>query len=178
MFFMCFLQVILLKRILEHQQTKMYQPEKWLVNMAIGNVFLQEGNTFAKSIWLHLVEKIAVHMAPIIEMLDHQGGLEHACLKNTSWKYSIYVHFARSKEIQSLQQGTGSANVSNYISGFPFSWVLINLMDRLRQVNVQTNLLEAASQNSFVQAIHEVTEDNGEALFAFTKDLLVSKISR
>ena len=165
----------MLKRIQE-EQLKLYLPEKWLVKMAIGNVYLQEGNTFAKSIWLHLVEKVATYMAPIIELLDHQGGLEHACLKNGSWKYSIYVHYAQSKEIQSLQQvpaGSGSM-----ISSFPFSWVLINLMDRLRQVNVQTNLLEAASQNSFVQAIHEITEDNGKALSAFTKDLLVVKIPR
>ena len=97
-----FLQAILLKRIQE-EQSRIHLPEKWLVKMAIGNVYLQEGNTFAKSIWLHLVEKIAKYLAPIIELLDHQGGLEHSMMTQ-SWKYSIYVHFAQSKEIQSLQQ--------------------------------------------------------------------------
>ena len=172
-----FSQVILLKRIQEDQE-KMHLPEKWLVKMAIGNVYLQEGNTFAKSIWLHLVEKMAKHMAPIIELLDYQGGLEHAraCLDN--WKYSIYVHFAKSKEILTLHKNSSSGLDSNFVSGFPFSWVLINLMDKLRQVNVQTNLLEAVSQNNFAQAIHDVTEDNSEALCAFSKDLLLTKIPR
>lgn len=47
----------------------MHNPEKWMVKMAIGSEFLQEGNTFAKSVWLHLVEKVAQSLSSIITTL-------------------------------------------------------------------------------------------------------------
>ena len=47
----------------------MHNPEKWMVKMAIGSEFLQEGNTFAKSVWLHLVEKVAQSLSSVITTL-------------------------------------------------------------------------------------------------------------
>ena len=41
-------------QVIMEEQEKVHEPEKWMVKMAIGSEFLQEGNTFSKSVWLHL----------------------------------------------------------------------------------------------------------------------------
>ena len=41
-------------QVIMEEQEKVPEPEKWMVKMAIGSEFLQEGNTFSKSVWLHL----------------------------------------------------------------------------------------------------------------------------
>lgn len=163
-------RVNLIKSI-EERQAKMHDPDKWLVKMALGNEFLQEGNTFARAIWLHLVSTIAKLMEPIIKVLDYQGGMEHAVTNPNSWKNQLYTYFCRNRDISTL-----TCEKPNSVLGqFPFSWFLTNLLDRLGQVETQGNLLEAASQNEFVKVVHEITEGNGDALLCYTKDLLGEK---
>ena len=58
-----------MSEVIRQQQEQMHNPEKWMVKMAIGSEFLQEGNTFAKSVWLHLVEKVAQSLSSVITTL-------------------------------------------------------------------------------------------------------------
>ena len=62
---------------------KIHNTEKWMVKMAIGSEFLQEGNTFAKSVWLHLVEKVAQSLSSIITTPKHLRSVPEKTDKST-----------------------------------------------------------------------------------------------
>lgn len=160
------------QKIREAQPTK-YEPTKWLVKAAIGSEYLQEGNTFAKSIWLHLVDEVAISLAPIIELLDHGSGLEHIFSHNpNSWQHSLYIFFSQNEEILAEKYGKSASETT---TTFPFSWVIINLLDRLQQ---QENLFDVVSPNPFVMAVNEITQDNEHAIYCFATDLLAEKVPK
>jgi len=54
-----------------------HQPEKWMADLAIGSVHLKEGNTFVRSLWLHLVKKVSRNFAKVLSGCDLFGGLDH-----------------------------------------------------------------------------------------------------
>ena len=136
----------------------MHNPEKWMVKMAIGSEFLQEGNTFAKSVWLHLVEKVAQSLSSIITTLgklvarvdvfefvflivltyllwiaDYEQGLEHVLNKRNSWEYQLFKIFvSNSKEILEVMN---AKTVRNYQGQFPYSWAIIDHIDQLQDMD-------------------------------------------
>ncbi len=156
---------------LEREQEKMLAPEKWLVKMAVGNEFLQEGNTFAKSIWLHLVSRVAEVLRPIVELWDRNGGLEHAMEEDT-WRHKVHNYFVDRQCREIANFGASDAKLPIKCS-FPFSWVLVNLMDRL--VEQKPSLLDIISGNEYVDAVHEIIADLSEARLSFIKDLILIK---
>jgi hypothetical protein len=146
-----------------------------MVKMAIGSQFLREGNTFAKSMWLHLVDKLAGWLAEAIDIIDFEAGLEHS-KDHKSWTGGLFFYCAKSSD---LHFGTTKPNMkANGIkSAFPFSWAVINLLDGLCNINTggASNLLEVFSENSLAKVINEVTDENTPALKCFAKDLLLAK---
>ena len=54
-----------------------HHPEKWMAELAIGSIHLKEGNTFVRSLWLHLVKKISRNCATVLFGCDLFDGLEH-----------------------------------------------------------------------------------------------------
>ena len=40
-----------------------HEADKWMANLAIMSVHLKEGNTFVRSIWLHLVGKVSENLS-------------------------------------------------------------------------------------------------------------------
>ena len=124
--------------------------------MAIGSEFLQEGNTFAKSVWLHLVEKVAQSLSSIITTLgtfylhrfkfaifiiltylirfaDYEQGLEHVLNKKNSWEYQLFKIFvSNSKEILEVMN---SKTIRYYQGQFPYSWAIIDHIDQLQDMD-------------------------------------------
>ena len=163
----------LLKLALTNEEKKAPSPEKWLVKMALGSEFLQEGNTFSKSIWLHVVEKVARPLSSIISMLDFEAGLEHAQAHESSWRNQLFLFIANCDETVDLLGVKDSvANASQ----FPFSWALINLLDRLSNAKIQASLLDAIGEMRQVKAIHDVMEGTTAVMAAFAQDLLIKKL--
>ena len=68
----------LCNKVLERvKEQSSYQPEKWMSNLAIGSMRLKEGNTFARTVWLHLLDNVCGHLAKVIETWDLHCGLDH-----------------------------------------------------------------------------------------------------
>ncbi len=63
------------KVLIEGLKSQSYQPESWLVNLAMNSHHLKEGNTFRKSIWLHLCEVVSPLLAAVISFSDADDGL-------------------------------------------------------------------------------------------------------
>ena len=59
-----------------------HEADKWLANLAIGSVHLKEGNTFVRSIWLHLVDKVSENLSRVLSGCDLFYGLDHLCSKD------------------------------------------------------------------------------------------------
>ena len=51
-------------------------------DLAMGSIYLKEGNTFAKSIYLYLTEKVSNQLATVISACDLLSGLDHVIEKN------------------------------------------------------------------------------------------------
>ncbi len=84
--------VVLCNKILESlQQQTTYKPERWMSDLAIGSIHLKEGNTFARSVWLHLVDKVSNHLAKVIENCDVFSGLDHVIDEKVTWTRSFYI---------------------------------------------------------------------------------------
>ena len=60
-------------------------------DLAIGSIHLKEGNTFARSIWLHLVDKVSNHLAKVLETCDVFSGLDHVIDKQNTWARTFYI---------------------------------------------------------------------------------------
>ena len=71
------------------QNETSHQPEKWMADLAISSVHLKEGNTFARSVWLHLVDKVAGHLSRVIATCDFHSGLNH--LREVGWSRNHFV---------------------------------------------------------------------------------------
>ena len=73
------------------QQQISHKPERWMSDLAIGSIHLKEGNTFARSVWLHLVDKVSNHLAKVIETCDAFSGLDHVIDKQNTWARTFYI---------------------------------------------------------------------------------------
>ena len=139
------------------------------------NIFsiFQEGNTFAKSIWLHLVEKVAHSLAGIITTLDHENGLEHVKNKPESWQHQIFKHFVKSKEILEILK---TKKPVDYAGRFPFSWTVIDHIDQIQDMETEASVLDVINEYQYVaNIVHEVIKDQ-DILREFLMDLIFSKI--
>ena len=68
-----------------------HHPEKWMSDLAVGSIRLKEGNTFARAVWLHLVDKICVHLSEIVATCDLYSGLDHVQGTEQSWIRRVFV---------------------------------------------------------------------------------------
>jgi hypothetical protein len=71
------------------QNEPLNKPEKWMADLAISSVHLKEGNTFARSVWLHLVDKVASHLSRVIASCDFDSGLDH--VREVGWSRNLFV---------------------------------------------------------------------------------------
>ena len=80
-------------KVLEHIKLNepTHQPEKWMANLAISSVHLKEGNTFARSVWLHLVDKVASHLSKVISTCDLFDGLDYLTEGEMDWVKKFYI---------------------------------------------------------------------------------------
>ena len=162
-----------LVRKIRSDQEQTYQPERWLVKMSIRSLYLSEGCTFAKSVWLHLVNSIAAEaLADIINRIDAHGELEHA-LKKASWQQKFFFILVKSGE---WSETGGIQEVKELTVKFPFSWLLLLRIERLQEANLHDNILEAFNENDFCVAANELMMDSSEVVSAFVSDILAIKI--
>ena len=68
-----------------------HHPEKWMSDLAVGSIRLKEGNTFARAVWLHLVDKICIHLSEIIAACDLYSGLDHVQGTEQPWIRRVFV---------------------------------------------------------------------------------------
>jgi hypothetical protein len=62
-----------------------------MAKLAISSVHLKEGNTFARSVWLYLVDEIASHLSQVISICDLFDGLDYLADGEISWVKKFYV---------------------------------------------------------------------------------------
>jgi len=75
--------------LIKSQQT--HKPQNWMSDLAMGSIYLKEGNTFAKSIWLYLTEKVSHQLATVISACDLLSGLDHVIEQNWVRKFFIRI---------------------------------------------------------------------------------------
>jgi hypothetical protein len=77
-----------------------HQTEKWMAKLAISSVHLKEGNTFARSVWLYLVDKIASHLSKVISICDLFDGLDYLADGEISWVKKFYVRMMSAVDLK------------------------------------------------------------------------------
>ena len=65
---------------------KLSAPKGWLVRHAKQSVFLKEGNTFQKAIWLHIVDVIKPHLSDTIAFMDIDNCLDLLLPEAEAWQ--------------------------------------------------------------------------------------------
>ena len=154
-------------------QEESKQTKRWLVKMAIRSEYLSEGCTFAKSVWLHLVNSVvAKTLSDVISRIDSYGDLEHS-LVDASWQRELFYILVKSGEwsdVGALQE------MKDWTVKFPFSWLLLKRIERLQGANIHDNILEVINENDFAIAANEAMQDRSEVVKAFASDILAIKI--
>ena len=99
----------LCNKVLEHmkQNAPTNQPEKWMAHLAISSIHLKEGNTFARSVWLHLVDKISHHLAQVIAPCDLFSGFDHL-VDASGWVRKCYIKILNVVDLTTTSATKGS----------------------------------------------------------------------
>ena len=105
-----------------------HEPNKWLVRMAIDNKHMKEGNTFQKSITLHLADQIIDILKVLIAFLDRNHGLDIIHNEDRpEWIWKVYLEiFRRINEIRLIDDLDAFCC---FKGRFPFSRYLIDLIE-------------------------------------------------
>jgi hypothetical protein len=77
-----------------------------MANLAISSVHLLEGKTFAKSVWLYLVDTIAHHLSKVIFVCDLFDGLDFLADGEISWVKKLYIRMMSAIDLTSLTTTT------------------------------------------------------------------------
>ena len=103
-------------------------PEKWLVNMAISSDHLKEGNTFQKSIWLHLATLVTPILKEVIAFCDRNSGLEQTKGRRKHETFLLIL-----ERIGNLSLTNASPREFNFEAQFPFSQSIVAFFDGLME---------------------------------------------
>ena len=162
---------------IRRDQEESFQPERWLVKMAIRSEYLSEGCTFAKSVWLHLVNSVvAKALADVISRIDAYGDLEHSLVHAASWQRELFYILVKSGEWSDVGMALPKMKNKDWTVKFPFSWLLLKRIERLQGANIDDNILEVINENDFAIAANEAMQDRTEVVKAFASDILALKI--
>ena len=100
------LRTKVLDNIKQHEPS--HQPEKWMAELSISSVHLKEGNTFARSVWLHLVDKVSNHLAKVIATCDLFSGLNHLKSSEVAWVRKFYIRMMNGIDVSTVAATKGS----------------------------------------------------------------------
>ena len=95
------------------QHVPTYLPEKWMAHLAISSIHLKEGNTFARSVWLHLVDQVSQHLAQVIAPCDLFSGLDHLVNPN-DWSRKCYIQMLRVVDLPDRELSTDLSNKASF----------------------------------------------------------------
>ncbi|CAG0886586.1 unnamed protein product [Cyprideis torosa] len=123
---------VLTNVVIQKTDKKQGLTDKWLVRMAINSDHLKEGNTFQRSIWLHLSDLVIPILTEVITFCDVDRGLDivtsdsskSPILLKTSFLDILQATYQRDVKQDNLMS-IGEA----FESRFPFSRFLINLIE-------------------------------------------------
>ena len=102
-------------KVLDHMKQNIpnYLPEKWMAHLAICSIHLKEGNTFARSVWLHLVDQVSEHLAQVITPCDLFSGLDHLSNSN-DWIRKCYIKMLSVVDLPGRDLSTDLASKASF----------------------------------------------------------------
>ncbi len=165
----------------QEQELDETEPDTWLAEIATSSVYIKDGHTFSKTIRYHLEDVVAEHLKKALEILDTHDGLNHAVDDKSAWAKELFYTLAiqHSKQLQSSWRSNVSR--TNFAAEFPFSWAVIETLDRYFALN-QTNpgaggdlLHSAFDSEPFARPLNDICFEYADAREAFVKDLIMLK---
>ncbi len=171
----------------ENKMRHVPDPNNWLVKMAIGSDFLREGNTFQKSVWLHLSKFVTDLLKDVIRFCDADDGLDLLEGENPDWvprAFLAILPLAAQEEICGVLEQLDQPERQAFRCHFPLSRYLVFLFDNwsaacgksasdeIRGDQLQ-EVLEARPQGHIVRFCFE---RGSEAVRRFVHDFVLLKM--